>query len=348
MFFNHLTFFISAFALLLFVLRVRRHPLFERLLLAFTLIFFLSSTLWLIYNHYAPTAFSNRFIDHTGILIENMLLLLPVFALWTLQKHVSSSKLLGLLSLLLLINVAVYGAHLAVADGPLVFYPTNHRILINIGIQIGLDMLLFVIFIVLFKRAGLAKGEQHELFDGYFRTIVFWVFTTYYLQDIIMLLSFLLGFENIIVYKAIYYTSIGLNLLTAMLLVFQSIYVNWLKEFNALRLQLHHQSPFTSASDFKPGEQPFLNPDAFKAIKPINWVTVKTAFQATHFDLLNSIDSLEFLTRNEKLYAFLSVHDFENKTLSELLHVSIRTVETNLYRMRLKLRAHNVTQLLKH
>ena len=55
-----------------------------------------------------------------------------------------------------------------------------------------------------------------------------------------------------------------------------------------------------------------------------------------------SLDKLEILTKTEKMYVFLSQFDYNQKELAHELVVSLRTVETNFYRVRQKLKKHNI------
>ena len=71
-------------------------------------------------------------------------------------------------------------------------------------------------------------------------------------------------------------------------------------------------------------------------LKTINWNEVSSVLNTKFPLIINHISENEELTKTEKLYAFLDYFDFSNKELSEILFVSVRTVETNFYRMRLK------------
>ena len=71
-----------------------------------------------------------------------------------------------------------------------------------------------------------------------------------------------------------------------------------------------------------------------------NIETLKNNYYSTYSQLFDKIEKIN-LSKTEKMYAFFDCFDFSHKELSDLLNVSLRTIETNFYRMRKKMTKNN-------
>jgi hypothetical protein len=72
-----------------------------------------------------------------------------------------------------------------------------------------------------------------------------------------------------------------------------------------------------------------------------NWKNFKKAISVDYQYLIDEIEALEFLTNNEKMYTAFIPFELPQKDIAEFLCVSLRTVETNFYRLRAKLKENN-------
>ena len=326
MFLSHLHLFLSCIAVVLFMSRLRQQSFSEYLLRLFALLSCMGSALWLYLNYYDPSL--NLITDYFGIVNENLLLPLGVLFVYFLGRPLILRQKLLVFVALLGFSGFLFGVHWYLkADSAYIFYPTNTHIKANLLFQLAVDVVVFLLFLVVFVRKQ--SDDHQELFDGRFKKYTLIGFSFYYLQDIVLLVIMYLAAHGFIVSSFLVYTSIFFSLLTAVALIMIGIYTNWLQEFNAVRLL--QQTPVAAAPKA-------LDLASLKVYPRFSWLVVKNELYATHADLIDPIEQHPDLTKTEKLYAFLDHFDFSHKELADLLHVSLRTVETNFYRMRCKLR----------
>lgn len=69
-----------------------------------------------------------------------------------------------------------------------------------------------------------------------------------------------------------------------------------------------------------------------------SWNDFKQVYVDDFKDIIVEVEKLDFLSKTEKLYAALQPFDLSHKDIASLLSVSLRTVGTNFYRLRLKLK----------
>lgn len=326
MFISHLNCFIFFISFLLFVLRFKKHSFSENLLFLFSFLAFISSSLWLYINYYNPKI--NLFVDYFGIIIENLLLPLSLFYIYFLDKTPKKHIKYGVIFVLIAFSLLSFYVHLFLSDRrDYIFFPTNTNATNNLIFQIIIDAVLFVLFILFFyKKKSFKDGE---LFDGSFKKYSFLAFCFYFLQDILILTLLYLTLKNIIISDVIIDLTLVFNLITSLFLVMIAIYTNWLKEYNSIRTE----------SKKPPVKEAFtISINDLRKVKLTDWNSIKDNFKTTYPELINSIESNKDLSKTEKLYAFLDHFQFSNKDLSEILCVSIRTIETNFYRMRRKIK----------
>lgn len=328
MFLSHFNFFISIIVVFLFIIRRKHHTLTESLFVLFSVLFSISSLLWLTVNYYNfPISW---LIDIYGIICENILLTIPVLALYHIDKK--NKAKFKIILLLIISSVFLYFIHWLISyQELLIFYPNNLNITYNIIFQILLDILLCVTFFyfIFIKK----KNAEFELFDGSFKKYFMYSFGLYYLQDIFVLLLLYLTVNNVIIPDTLFNLTTFINTFIVIHLVLLAIYTNWLKEYNYLRLTLKK-----SGSIIESNNDLYIPIEELREIKPLNWNEIKLKFEKTHPLLINKLEQNTTLSKTEKLYAFLDNFNFNNKDLSDILFVSIRTVETNFYRMRRKIK----------
>jgi len=330
MFLSHLNCFIGGIAFLLFLLRFKQHSFSENLLFVFSGLSFFSSTLWLYVNYYNNGI--NQFVDFSGIFIENFLLTISVFYIYSLGKKKTDTNPFFIIFSLIIISLILFVIHYKIAnENTLILHPSNKNVYYNIVFQIGLDILLFTIFLYLFFSKK--TNKENELFDGNFKKYILLAFSFYFVQDIFILSFFIIAINGIIFPEVLMNVTLFLNTLTGIFLVMAAIYTNWLKEYNKLRnteemLKDNHNQ--TSSNT--------LSIEDLRNLKKVDWNEICHHFKTSHNELLNIIDNDNILSPTEKLYCFLDHFNFSNKELSELLFVSVRTVETNFYRMRKKIK----------
>lgn len=325
MFLSHLNCFISGIALLLFFLRFKRHSFSENLLFLFAILSFLSSGLWLYVNYYNDII--NQLVDYFGIIIENFLLTISLLYIYFLgrKKH-QFKQTLAIISILLF-AVLLFIIHYTISDSnTLILHPSNKNANINIMFQIGIDCILFTLFIYFIKFKKFNK--ENELFDGNFKKYVTLAFSFYFIQDIFILCLFLIALNGIVLPQILMNITLLLNTVTSLFIVMAALYTNWLKEFNQIR---SNQQKINQT-------EKLLSLNDLKLLKKMDWNEIQYQFKDSHYEIIYKIETNTNLSPTEKIYAFLDHFNFSNRDLSEILFVSIRTVETNFYRMRRKIK----------
>ena len=74
----------------------------------------------------------------------------------------------------------------------------------------------------------------------------------------------------------------------------------------------------------------------------LNWNFIKSKLYDKFPKILEEIDQLHFLTDHEKKYALIKHFRLDINILTDKMNVSKRTIETNLYRVRLKMKKNNI------
>ena len=74
----------------------------------------------------------------------------------------------------------------------------------------------------------------------------------------------------------------------------------------------------------------------------INWNFMKDKFQLKYSHIIRIIDDYFFLTEHEKKYVFIDYLKLDPDELAESMNVSKRTIETNFYRVRKKLKSNKI------
>ncbi len=74
----------------------------------------------------------------------------------------------------------------------------------------------------------------------------------------------------------------------------------------------------------------------------LNWNFIKSKIGDKFHEIINYLDQLDFLTPHEKKFALLAYLKIDPDLLAEKLNVSKRTIETNFYRVRKKLKHHKI------
>jgi hypothetical protein len=326
MFLSHLNCFIGGIAFLLFLLRFKRHSFSENLLFVFTGLTFLSSALWLYVNYYNSTI--NQLVDVFGIVIENFLLSICLIYIYFIGKKVNVSKQVQVWIGLFAFAFLLFFIHYKISNGStLILHPSNKNILNNIVFQVVIDCVLLLLYLFLFFTKKINK--EAELFDGNFRRYILFAFSFYFAQDIFILFLFILAVNGVVLPQILMEVTLLFNTITSLFLVMAAIYTNWLKEYNLLRNK--ERNRFTTLESR-------LSILHLNQLKKIDWNEIQFHFKETHSELILKIESNKLLSQTEKLYAFLDHFNFSNKELSNILFVSIRTIETNFYRMRRKLK----------
>ena len=74
----------------------------------------------------------------------------------------------------------------------------------------------------------------------------------------------------------------------------------------------------------------------------VNWNFMKDKFQLKYRQVIRTVDDYFFLTEHEKKYAFIDYLKLDPDKLAESMNVSKRTIETNFYRVRKKLKLNKI------
>jgi len=336
MFISHLTFFISVISLLLFFIRWVEHQFYERILLLFIGLNVLETGVWLYCNFYSNQL--NLWSDSVSVFSENLSLILPFFIVYFIGKKIAFQHSLLLIGGMIAMASLLCGIHLLLSNDPnnVVFYTTNKHLTLNLLVQLFLILFSIGAFLVAFIKKPRITND--ELFDGKFKRVFFWLFIAFFGRNLLYLVvlnnSTLLSRMHHLVQSTAFEVGNILNLVIPLLLLLVSIYVNW---FHLLLKLKQSNVPIESVSRTY-NKSSIAMIDLAELPKIISWNELLVKYQATHPVCMNYIEELSFLSKTEKTYAFLAIFDFNQKELSDKLSVSIRTIETNMYRLRSKLK----------
>lgn len=332
MLFAHLRTFLVFIATVLFVLRIRNQNPAERLLSFFAVIYLISTSSFLAYQYYGLDF--KQLLDLMGVISELFTLTIPVLYLYFTGnlrqlKRFSHNFVTGIL---LVIVAALTTIHFVISDhSGFLFYATNKNASFNLLFQIIIDTVLFLSFVYLYLTY---RKENQELFDGQFKKSFGLLFTIYYVMDISILIVFTYYSHLTNFSEAIFELGNIMNVMVALLLIHISIHIGWLAEWNMVKFKsLKNNSSLVSSTNTS---SQILIEDLRK-LDLVDYKSVKVHFSKEFESLFNEIDALEDYSKTEKLYYFLDKMDFSHKELSDILNVSVRTVETNFYRLRKKI-----------
>lgn len=341
MFLSHLVFFLSTIGFALFIIRCHKQEPFELFLTFFSFLLFSSLGVWLYLDYYysgQPTII----LDFYGILNENFALLAPVFCAALFGKSMSRVEIFKFFAILFVVGIGFALIHLAIAQDPvknLIFFPTNSNLNINAGYQLIYNLSLLLLFIYFLRKININKG--HELFDGVYKKVFSTLFIVYYILDSLFFISILVYFNNEKVFKQLYSITLVAHLIMTLLVITLAIYTNWL--FLITRSKRKWQKDLNNNKNLdNVDKQPFILSNHGNIIN--NWNDFKSNQIDQNEEIITHVESINFLTKTEKLYASLQPFSLPHKELADLLSVSLRTIETNFYRLRLKLRQHGYTE----
>jgi hypothetical protein len=332
MFLSHLIFILSTIGFLLFIMRSRQQSAFEVFLTFFSFLYFSSSGVFLYINYYSNSPLV--LLDNYGVLNENITLLLPVFIVSLFNKKASVKKVVLYLLLAIIIGFLFSYVHYVIAtEGKLIFFPSNKNLRINVFVQLIYDFLLFIFFLVGLKKINLK--ESNELFDGTYKKVFSLLFVIYYIQDMLFFVTLLNSDIIKGVLNGVYIFSLFSNLIISLLIIALAVYTNWLFYVNKFKENLVYKN-LPNGSD-----RTFVF-DIRQCDKKISsWNDFKQSLPNEYYDFIIEIDNLSFLSKTEKLYAALQPFNFSHKEISEFLNISLRTVSTNFYRLRVTLKENN-------
>lgn len=334
MFLSHLIFILSTIGFLLFIIRSRQQSAFEVFLTFFSFLYFSSSGFFLYINYYSNSPLF--LLDNYGVLNENITLLVPVFIVHLFNEKRNFKKVIPYLLLAIIIGFLFSYMHYTIASGTenkLIFFPSNKNLGINIFVQLIYDFVLFILFLVGLRKIN--SKQSKELFDGTYKKVFSLLFIIYYIQDVLFFVTLLNSDIVKGVLKGLYFFSLLSNLIIATLIIALAVYTNWLFYINKFKETLVykdvprvHDKPFV-----------FDINNCHKKIR--SWNDFKQFLPSEYYDFIVEIDNLSFLSKTEKLYAALQPFNFSHKEISELLNISLRTVSTNFYRLRVTLKENN-------
>ena len=332
MFISHLTFIFSAVGFLLFIIKSYRQTDFERFLTLFSFLYFSLTGMWLYLNFYSNT--NNYLFDLYGAVSENIALLVPVLIVYLFNRKTIYNSIYKYFALVLFIGVVFFGIQYFIASGSenkLIFDRSNKNLIYNVYIQLVYDFILFGVF--LFGLRKIKSDLTTELFDGIYRKVFLILFIAYYCQDILYFLMVLVLMNNVN-FEYGEYITLFLNLLISVLIITLALYTNWLFVLNKLKMgwekgnvQEREKMPSVYSFDVKNG---------LREVK--SWNDFKQVYSNEFKEIIIEVEKIDFLSKTEKLYAAFQPFDLTHKDIASLLSVSLRTVGTNFYRLRLKLK----------
>lgn len=331
MFISHLNIFLSFFTLFIFVSRLKNQRFYEWMLSLFAFVNFSNALVWSLYLYYH--LIPPLFIDNYGVISEIIALVLPIFILIDLRSDRSSKRFKTEVILLLVFTflAILFQFLLTTSDNFYLFYPFNKNYKYNIYLQLGFDFLITGLFLLLYFRKQTA--QQLELFDGNFKRYFGAIFIIYYAQDILML-SMMVGTKMETGFVTFLQNlSMILSLIISIILGIMGIATNYLPLWNKMREFEANQNRLALTNQ----AQTFIyHKEQWEQILPIDWNKIKAAFIEQYPQIIQMIDEDKNLTKTEKIYVFITNFELSHKEISNLLSVSLRTVETNYYRIKQK------------
>jgi hypothetical protein len=333
MFISHLTFILSTIGFLLLIIKSYRQTDFERFLTLFSFLYFSLTGMWLYLNFYTN---SNSYLfDLYGVVSENITLLVPVLIVYLFNRKVGVSAMYKHLGFILLLGIVFFCIHYFVAsdsENKVIFSISNKNLIYNVSLQLVYDVILFVFFLIRLKK--IKSDSANELFDGTYKKVFSILFIAYYSQDILYFVMVLVSIMNAnLVYGE--YVTLFLNLLVSVLIITLAVYTNWLSLLNRIKGKLSHEN-------LNSIKEPVLAFDVKSVGNDVrNWNDFKQYVPENYHDIIQEIEQLDFLSKTEKLYAALQPFELSHKEIAIFLNVSLRTVGTNFYRLRIKLKEIN-------
>lgn len=337
MFITHLTFFLSSIGLLLFVIRSYSQTASEKFLAFFSFLFFVMNGFELFLNYYTkellPIYYS---INSFAFILGNIALLTPVVIVYLFRKKTNNATLLFSFISTLLIGTLYSFLHFFIttdSQNHLVFFPDNTNFIYNLEIQIAYVLILLITFLYNLRKNNI--NTTIELFDGTYKKVFSLLFIAYYLQDITTHILWGLVYLKLELFSDITLIYLVLNFIMALLIMTLAIYTNWLSLFNNLKSKW-------SQEETEVVKNAVYVLDLKEAgIQINNWRDLKEFMSNDYPKLIEEIEQLDFLSKNEKMYATLLPFELKQKEIADLLSISLRTVETNFYRLRTKLKENN-------
>lgn len=259
--------------------------------------------------------------DTLGLFLANLSLFLPLGFIYISKRRLRMKRILALITVLLISSFGTVIIH-AIISSPCrfcAFSPENQKVLLNLGFQFIIDavLLLGFAFLLFDKTYRFAKNQPVLKAIGT-------VFSLFYINDILILLSRMTADLNF------YSMEIAMRVEIVLYLVFSIgiVYLSFLIKSRGNEVSIAKPSRYMI--DF--------------ALIDSDWSILKQNIKDSELSsLAEHVDSVEGLTKNERLYMFLChFDDISNKALSDILCVSVRTVETNKYRLRKKLESKEV------
>lgn len=301
---------------------------YEWLLSLFAFLNFSVSGLWLAYLYYACD--TPLLVDNFGVISALLALIIPINILIEIQQKNKQRRLFWRI-FSVIVFILLSSGHYLLSSSPefYLFHPKNSNFKLNIGYQLSIDFILLFILLVLYSK----KNKSNELFDGTFKKFFGIVFISYFGQDILILLMMYFSEFEITYHDILRQVSLVLTLLLSIFLGLMGIATNYLQLWHALIAHQHTELIIVKAPI---STHLVLDLNDVKKSQPVEWNKLKLTLNNQFGELITEIDQNNDLTKTEKLYAFLSHFNLSHKEIADLLSVSIRTVETNFYRLRLK------------
>lgn len=291
--------------------------------------------MWLYLNFYSNT--TNYLFDLYGAVSENIALLVPVLIVYLFNKKTVNYSIYKYLGFVLLVGFVFFGIQYFIASGSenkLIFDRSNSNLIYNVYIQLGYDFILFGVFLIGLRK--IKSDLSTELFDGIYKKVFLILFIAYYCQDILYFLMVLFLMKNTN-FEYGEYITLFLNLLISVLIITLALYTNWLFVLNKIKrgwekVNIEQQKNELQVFSFDLKSNP-------KDVK--SWNDFKQVYAEEFKDIIVEVEKIEFLSKTEKLYAAFQPFELSHKDIASLLSVSLRTVGTNFYRLRLKLKENN-------
>jgi len=271
---------------------------------------------WLVFLGFDVLLGSGFSNDSLGLFLATVSLFLPIGFVYVSKRNPSPKRLAALSGMILFASICTVMIH-ALISSPCVlcaFTPENLNLRINLLFQLIIDFGLLVGFLfLLFDKEYRSAKNRRTLWS------IGSVFAVFYINDLLVIVSRITADIELYSMEAAMWIEVLLYFLFSSGVFYLSLLIKARGNETSIAKPNHH----------------IIN---LECIDP-DWSILKSNLSDPEsIELANSIDQINSLTKTEKLYLFLGhFNDIPNKILSELLSVSLRTVETNKYRLKKKL-----------
>lgn len=325
-FFVHLHFFTLTASMILTIQWPKLKKSYQFFWFCFIFVQWYFSARWVFYIHEIDALDFNA-ADSIGSVLSTWSLALPILYILSSQTHFNRKKLLESLGVSFIFSIIILLLQYSLAKGChyCIYSPENENRLTVLYVQLVLSITGFFALSILSHRSKYWKSHNIE---DYSPIILLLALGLFYLMDVLTIIS-------------------RINLL------YNNVQWDWARKVEPILNTLLGMGLLYTSYIQRMGSRLTLIRPKNKLVYSVNIDTLRPTWKELirecegqeHAPLVKRIDSIEDLTPTDKLYWYADQFELSAKELSEKFHVSIRTVETNRYRLKKKLNSLSLDNL---